>query len=48
MTKDILSEMFTQIRNAIYVKQNGVEVPRTRMTQSLANIFLLFLQEHDD
>jgi small subunit ribosomal protein S8 len=40
MTKDTLGEMLTRIRNAIYVKQNRVEVPRTRITRSLANIFL--------
>jgi small subunit ribosomal protein S8 len=40
MTKDTLSEILTRIRNAIYVKQDGVEVPRTRMTRSLANILL--------
>lgn len=38
MVKDILSEIFTRIRNAIYVKQVGVEVPSTRVTRSLANI----------
>jgi small subunit ribosomal protein S8 len=38
MTKDILSEIFTRIRNAIYVKQDRVEVPSTRITRSLANI----------
>jgi small subunit ribosomal protein S8 len=38
MAKDTLSEMLTQIRNAIYVKQVGVEVPSTRVTRSLANI----------
>jgi len=40
MTKDTLSEILNQIRNAIYIKQDGVEVPRTRMTRSLANILL--------
>lgn len=38
MVKDILSEIFTRIRNAIYVKQNEVEVPSTCITRSLANI----------
>jgi small subunit ribosomal protein S8 len=38
MAKDTLSEMLTRIRNAIYVKQVGVEVPSTRVTRSLANI----------
>jgi small subunit ribosomal protein S8 len=38
MTKDTLGEILTRIRNAIYVKQVGVEVPSTRVTRSLANI----------
>jgi len=38
MAKDTLSEILTRIRNAIYVKQVGVEVPSTRVTRSLANI----------
>jgi small subunit ribosomal protein S8 len=38
MAKDTLSEILTQIRNAIYVKQTEVEVPSTRITRSLANI----------
>jgi small subunit ribosomal protein S11 len=40
MTKDTLSEILTRIRNAIYVKQDIVKVPRTKITQALAKILL--------
>ena len=40
MTKDILSEILTKIRNAIYIKQDGIKVPKTRITQDLAYILI--------
>jgi len=40
MTKDILSEMITSIRNAVRVKRPGVKIPNTRLTQSLAKILV--------
>jgi large subunit ribosomal protein L5 len=40
MTKDILRETLTKIRNAVLIQDSGVEVPKTRMIQKLAKIFL--------
>jgi large subunit ribosomal protein L5 len=40
MTKDNLSETLTCIRNAIRIKSQNVEVPKTRITQSLSDILL--------
>ena len=38
MTKDIFSEILTRLRNATYINQQEVEVPKTRITQALASI----------
>jgi small subunit ribosomal protein S8 len=40
MTKDTLREILTSIRNALLVKDFGVEIRKTRMTESLAKILL--------
>jgi small subunit ribosomal protein S8 len=40
MTNDILSEMLVRIRNAVRIKRLIVRIPKTRMTQSLAEILL--------
>jgi small subunit ribosomal protein S8 len=40
MTKDILSETLTKIRNAVLIKDLGVEVPKTRIIKKLALILL--------
>jgi small subunit ribosomal protein S8 len=40
MAKDVLGDMLTRIRNAVYVKLDEVEVPKNRLTQSLADILL--------
>jgi small subunit ribosomal protein S8 len=40
MAKDILSDILTRIRNAVRSKKIEVEVPKTRITSSLANILL--------
>ena len=38
MTKDIFSEILTRLRNATYINQREVEVPKTRITHALASI----------
>jgi small subunit ribosomal protein S8 len=40
MKSDIFSEMLTRIRNATRTKRPGVEITKTRITQSLAKILL--------
>jgi len=39
MVQDILSDIFTRIRNAVYIKSPIVEVPKTQITLSLRKIF---------
>jgi small subunit ribosomal protein S8 len=38
MVQDILSDIFTRIRNAVYIKRPIVEVPKTQITLSLRKI----------
>lgn len=40
MTKSIISEVITKIRNAVRVKKFGVIIPNTRITTSLVKILL--------
>jgi len=39
MVQDILCDTFTRIRNAVYIKSSTVEIPKTRITESLRKIF---------
>jgi small subunit ribosomal protein S8 len=39
MVQDTLSDIFTRIRNAVYIKSPIVEVPKTQITLSLRKIF---------
>jgi small subunit ribosomal protein S8 len=40
MTKSVLNEIITRIRNALISKSPGVEIPKTQMTRNLAKILL--------
>jgi len=40
MTRDIISDMLTRIRNANLAKHQIVQIPSTKITRSIANVLL--------